>query len=79
MSASGWTYGSRFVLYDYETESMWFCMDIRGENNCVYTCISGVFADQRLDMYPSVKTSWDQWKANHPESKYVILDQSGIQ
>ncbi len=24
LSASGWTYGRIFVLYDYETESMWF-------------------------------------------------------
>jgi hypothetical protein len=68
LSASGWTYGTRFVLYDYETLSMWFCMDM----NCSYTAITGFYADSVLAPVNSEKTTWQQWKSGHPNSKYVL-------
>ena len=44
LSASGWTYNNTFVLYDYETESLWYHMP--GESGL--TCISGFYADNHL-------------------------------
>lgn len=68
LSASGWTYGSRFVLYDYETESLWFRLD----DTTGLTCIGGSFADEKLAEIASSKTTWNAWKSAHPTTKYIL-------
>jgi hypothetical protein len=67
LSASGWTYFSTFVLYDYETESLWF--PISGVPG--FTCVGGFYADRYLDMVPATVTTWSAWKQQHPGSKYM--------
>jgi hypothetical protein len=67
LSASGWTYAYTFVLFDYETESMWYHMP--GETGL--TCISGYYADQKLGEYNSVRTRWSDWINTHPNSKIL--------
>ena len=67
LSASGWTYDYTFVLFDYETESLWYHL----EGTDGLTCISGVYADRKLDEFASTKTRWNTWKASHPESKFL--------
>ncbi|UCH83605.1 MAG: DUF3179 domain-containing protein, partial [Candidatus Latescibacterota bacterium] len=67
LSASGWTYRNTFVLYDYETESIWYHLE--GFNGL--TCISGPYADRKLPELTSVKTRWTAWKASHPDTKYL--------
>ena len=67
LSASGWTYRSTFVLYDYETESMWYHLE--GDNGI--TGITGVYADQRLSEFESTFTRWNRWKQDHPDSKIL--------
>jgi len=68
---SGWTYGSTFVLYDYETESMWFpYVDFR-EGSTPLVCISGHYADIILSEMPSTLTTWKRWKQQHPQTKYL--------
>jgi hypothetical protein len=62
LSASGWTYNNRFVLYDYETESLWYCL----EGDCRFTCVSGVHADKQLIALPSEITTWDDWHSRNP-------------
>ena len=69
LSASGWTYRNTFVLYDYETESMWYHL----EGTDGLTCISGKFKDRVLPEFLSTFTRWNRWKADHPETK-VLLD-----
>jgi hypothetical protein len=64
LSASGWTYDLTFVLFDYETESLWYHMP--GENGL--KCISGYYADEHLFEYESVQIRWSNWVKNHPES-----------
>ena len=44
LSASGWTYNNTFVLFDYETESLWYHL----EGTDGLTSISGVYADRFL-------------------------------
>jgi hypothetical protein len=68
LSASGWTYKGTFVLYDYETESLWYHMP--GENGL--TCISGVYADEHLPEFESIQIRWTYWVAIHPDTKYLI-------
>ena len=68
LSASGWTYNNTFVLYDYETESIWYHMP--GESGL--TCISGFYADKHLFEYTSVQLRWSDWLAQHPDSEILI-------
>ncbi|MFQ5632049.1 MAG: DUF3179 domain-containing (seleno)protein [bacterium] len=67
LSASGWTYNWTFVLYDYETESLWYHL----EGDSTLTCISGVLADRKLEEFPSTLTRWRNWKSVHPETKFM--------
>lgn len=67
LSASGWTYGRTFVLYDNETESMWF--HLQGDDGM--TSISGVYADRRLPELESTVSSWRKWKTNFPDSGFL--------
>ncbi|MFQ5628753.1 MAG: DUF3179 domain-containing (seleno)protein [bacterium] len=54
LSASGWTYNRTFVLYDYETESLWYHL----EGDTTLTCNSGILADRRLKELPPALTRW---------------------
>ena len=67
LSASGWTYRSTFVLYDYETDSMWYHLE--GDNSL--TSITGVYADRTLSEFESTFTRWNRWKLDHPDSKIL--------
>jgi hypothetical protein len=67
LSASGWTYNNTFVLFDYETESIWYHMP--GESGL--TCISGFYEDEHLFEYESVQLRWSDWVAQNPDSKIL--------
>jgi len=67
LSATGWTYDWTFVLYDYETESLWYHRP--GEDGL--TCIGGQYADRKLKEFTSTKTRWHIWKKDYPHSKYL--------
>ena len=67
LSASGWTYRNTFVLFDYETESMWY--HLSGTDGL--TSISGVYADSVLEEFPSTLTRWFSWHDLNPTSKYL--------
>jgi hypothetical protein len=67
LSASGWTYDDTFVLFDYETESMWY--HLPGQDGL--TGISGFFADHHLNEFNSAFTRWNTWKQNFQNSKFL--------
>ncbi len=67
ISASGWTYNSTFVLYDYETESLWY--HLPGTDGL--TCISGTHADKTLFEFTSTQTRWNNWFTDNPTSKFL--------
>ena len=67
LSASGWTYQNTFVLFDYETESMWY--HLPGDTGM--TGISGFYKDRRLEELESVHTRWEDWFNEHPNSGYL--------
>ena len=70
LAASGWTYGSTFVLYDHQTESMWFPFtDDQGVYR--FKSIAGVHAGRELAAITGVKTIWRSWVADHPGSKLM--------
>jgi len=67
IAASGWTYRNTFVLYDHETESIWYHLE--GTN--ALTCISGAFADRTLDELSSFFGRWTNWRADNPDTKMM--------
>jgi len=67
LSASGWTYNNTFVLFDYETESLWY--HLSGTDGL--TCISGTHADKKLSEFGSKQTRWNNWLIDNPTSKFL--------
>ncbi len=67
LSASGWTYRNTFVLYDHETESIWYHLE--GEDEL--TCISGHWQDRKLPEMGATTTRWSNWKKDHSETKFL--------
>lgn len=66
LAASGWTYDYTFVLYDRETESLWYQLDDEK-----LTCIDGFYKGRTLPIVSFVQTSWASWHADHPDSLYL--------
>lgn len=69
LSASGWLYDDRSVLYDRETESLWYRLD--GDDRL--TCINGEFLDNALEAVPVTRTSWTAWFNAHPHTRVLRL------
>jgi hypothetical protein len=67
LSASGWTYQRTFVLFDFETESIWY--HLSGTDGL--TCISGEYADRKLEEFSSTRARWSEWFSAHPESGFL--------
>jgi hypothetical protein len=67
LSASGWTYNETFVLYDIETESLWYPLPDKSG----LTCISGTHADKSLAELPSSQVRWVDWFTENPGTKYL--------
>jgi hypothetical protein len=59
---SGWTYKSTFVLYDRETETLWYPYD-KGLMG-----IQGKHFKRWLPKIPSEDTRWENWSKEHPNS-----------
>jgi len=72
LSASGWTYNDTFVLYDYETESLWY--HLPGEDGL--TCIGGKFANRKLKEFKSFRMRWIDWKRRNQGT--LVLDTSKL-
>ena len=64
---SGWTYNSTFVLYDVETETLWY--PVPGTEGL--TGISGPLQDRVLPELASTYTQWSTWKESRPETKHM--------
>lgn len=67
LSASGWTYQNTFVLYDYETESLWY--HLSGQQGL--TCISGAYADAHLEEFTSYQLRWNEWIKDHGDTQLL--------
>jgi len=62
---SGWTYESTFVLYDKETNTLWYPFDegLMG--------IQGKYFKRWLKQIPSEDTEWREWNKKHPKSRIL--------
>jgi hypothetical protein len=62
---SGWTYDDTFVLYDRETETLWF-PDSTGLKG-----IQGTYLNRWLPKISSKDTTWGKWSEKYPGSKIL--------
>jgi len=80
---SGWLYESIFVLWDYETSSLWYPVDcqcgptgatglVSEEDLTQFRCISGKHADRVLPAIPHSQIPWVDWLLEHPGT--LIMD-----
>lgn len=67
LDPTGWTYDLTFVLFDRETESLWYPLN----RETGLTGISGLYSGRKLARLPSTRTSWKEWHAEHPNSEYL--------
>ena len=67
ISASGWTYDRLFVLYDYETGSIWYQLP----DTSALTCIAGPYEGRELSEIVSAFEPWSRWKTAFPQSKLL--------
>jgi len=67
LSASGWVYNNQSVLFDYETNSLWYRLD--GTKGL--TCIGGAFVGNVLAELPVVRTTWPLWLLLHPTTRVL--------
>ncbi len=65
IAPSGWTYKNTFVLYDKETESLWYPYK-KGLMG-----IQGIFFKQWLPKLESEDTQWEKWRRKNPDSKII--------
>ncbi len=59
---AGWMYNERFLLYDRETDSLWYP---REEG---FTAIQGELAGKVLENIPLRYTNWYHWLEQHPDT-----------
>jgi hypothetical protein len=65
LAPSGWTYDDVFVLYDRETQTLWYPYS-KG-----LIGIQGPFYNQWLMERPSSDTRWKDWHEKHPDTKIL--------
>jgi hypothetical protein len=65
---SGLLYQSDVLLYDRQTESLW--SQIKQE------AVTGKLIGTRLQLLPSVQTTWGVWKKQHPDT-FVLSTRTG--
>ncbi len=65
---SGLLYQSDVLLYDRQTESLW--SQIKQE------AVTGKLIGTRLQLLPSVQTTWGAWKKQHPDT-FVLSTKTG--
>ncbi len=66
---SGLLYNSDVLLYDLETESLW--------SQILATAISGPRVGDQLAQLPALHTTWQEWRARHPETQ-VLSERTGF-
>lgn len=65
ISPSGWTYDRLFVLFDYQTESLWY--HLPGTN--ALTCITGHYEGRTLPVVNYYEGLWPEWRTLYPKTK----------
>jgi hypothetical protein len=68
---SGFLFKNNLVMYDHQSDTLW--SQILGEG------IKGAYSGRRLEILPSILTTWGAWKQSHPETRVLSAVQMGNQ
>jgi len=60
---TGKLYNSTVVLYDRQTQSLW--------SQVIKKAVAGPSTGMKLEMIPSLTTTWGHWKSLHPETRVL--------
>jgi hypothetical protein len=72
-AASGWVWHDIFILWDYETGSLWFPgLSFPGGTDFLQ-CIAGPLQDQRVDALPYFRGLWKSWHGAYPTTKMARI------
>lgn len=63
---TGKLYNSTVVLYDRQTQSLW--------SQVAKKAVAGPSTGTKLEMIPSLTTTWKHWKTLHPETRVLSPD-----
>ena len=63
---SGKLWKDALIMYDRASRSLW--SHVTGE------CVQGEHEGEVLTVFPSVQTTWAEWKSAHPETKVLLKD-----
>jgi hypothetical protein len=76
---SGWTWHDIFILWDYETGSLWFPgLQFPGGSDYMQ-CIAGPLQDKRvLAVQGYERLTWRGWVTAHPETGSMIVKKNGL-
>jgi hypothetical protein len=66
---SGYLYFNNLVMYDHQSNTLWSQMLGQG--------IKGAFRGSRLEILPSLLTTWRAWKELHPETRVLSAARLG--
>ena len=66
---SGLLYYNNLVMYDHRTETLW--SQVLGQ------AIKGALRGNRLEVVPSLITSWGEWKTEHADTKVLSAEEMG--
>ncbi len=66
---SGYLLHNNLVMYDHQTNTLWSQILAQG--------VRGALRGERLEILPSLLTSWGAWKGLHPESRILSAERLG--
>lgn len=66
LGVSGSLWKDALIMFDRETESLW--TQVTGE------ALRGPKEGERLELIPSVVTTWGRWRQEHPETLVLVRD-----
>jgi hypothetical protein len=65
---SGKLWRNSLIMMDEETESLW--SHVTGE------ALDGAMKGRRLEVLPSIQTTWNRWTLEHPEAKLLKKEEA---
>jgi len=66
---SGFLYFDNLVMYDHQTNTLW--SQLLGQG------IKGAMRHEQLQAFPSIITTWAEWKQQHPDTRIISATQLG--
>ncbi|UCG24070.1 MAG: DUF3179 domain-containing protein [Chloroflexota bacterium] len=67
---SGYLFNDNLVMYDHRTNTLW--------SQLIAEAIKGAYRGERLALFPSSMTSWNDWKNRFPNTRVLSAERLGL-